>query len=204
MTPALERWVLWLLRRHAEHHLVQYIVEHIEITIEEAGMAPMRSGPPPAIAFLDLTAFTSVTEERGDEAAADYALLLAEMVLEVSASHNGRPVKLLGDGVMFYFPRPRDAVWCAFELVDATLGAGLPPARVGIAAGPVVVRDSDYFGRTVNLAARISDYARPREVLVTPEVRDAVDEENFTFDEIGPVSLQGVGGRQTLLLASER
>jgi class 3 adenylate cyclase len=204
MTPALERWVLWLLRRHAEHHLVQYIVEHIENTIEEAGMAPMRSGPPPAIAFLDLTAFTSVTEERGDEAAADYALRLAEMVLEVSASHNGRAVKLLGDGVMFYFPRPRDAVWCAFELVDATLGAGLPPARVGIAAGPVVVRDSDYFGRTVNLAARISDYARPREVLVTPEVRDAVDEENVMFDEIGPVSLQGVGGRQTLLLASAR
>lgn len=202
MTPALERWVLWLLRRHSEHNMTQYIVEHIEISIDEAGMAPLRSGQPPAIAFLDLTAFTSVTEERGDEAAADYALRLAEMVQEVSASHRGRPVKLLGDGVMFFFARPDDAVACAFELVDATLGAGLPPARVGIAAGPVVVRDSDYFGRTVNLAARISDYARPREIIVTPEVRDAVTSEAVSFDEIGPVSLRGVGGRQTLLLAS--
>jgi adenylate cyclase len=204
MTPALERWVVWLLRRHSEHNLIQYIVEHIEIAIDEAGMAPPRSEHPPAIAFLDLTAFTSVTEERGDEAAADYALRLAEMVQDVSALHNGRPVKLLGDGVMFFFPRPDDAVACAFELVDATLGAGLPPARVGIAAGPVVVRDSDYFGRTVNLAARISDYARPREIIVTPEVRNAVTSEAVSFDEIGPVSLRGVGGRQTLLLALER
>jgi adenylate cyclase len=202
MTPALERWLLWLLHRHFEHNQIQYIVEHVEMSLEEAGVAPPRPQAPPAIAFLDLTAFTTVTEERGDEAAADFALRLAELVADVASLHGGRPVKLLGDGVMFHFTAPGAAVLGAFDLIERTGRAGLPPARVGIAAGPVVLRDGDYFGRTVNLAARIADYARPREVLVTPEVRQASDEDAIAFEEVGAVSLKGVQGRVSLLSAA--
>jgi len=46
---------------------------------------------------------------------------------------------------------------------------------VGIHAGPVVFQEGDYFGRTVNLAARIGEYARPGEVLVSQEVVDAAE-----------------------------
>jgi adenylate cyclase len=200
MTPALERWVLWLLHRHFEHNLLQYIVEHVELVIAEAGIVQRKPTTPSAISFLDLTGYTSFTEEQGDESAAELAVGLAERVQEVSALYGGRPVKLLGDGVMFHFHEATSAVLCSFELIEQTARLGLPPARVGLSAGPVVLRDGDYFGRTVNVAARVADYARPREVLTTPEVRDASDVDAVEFSEIGPANLKGLG-RVTLLLA---
>jgi adenylate cyclase len=77
----------------------------------------------------------------------------------------------------------------------------LPPAHVGIHAGPVVFQDGDYFGRTVNLASRIADYARPGEVLISQEVVDAAEGGPVTFTEIGPVELKGVPGTLRLHIA---
>jgi len=62
----------------------------------------------------------------------------------------------------------------------------------------VVFQEGDYFGRTVNVAARISDYARPGEVLVSQEVVDAASGTQLRFDEIGPVDLKGVAGAVSL------
>jgi class 3 adenylate cyclase len=78
---------------------------------------------------------------------------------------------------------------------------GLPPAHVGIHAGPVVFQEGDYFGRTVNLAARIAEYARPGEVLLSREVVDAADGGPVTFTEIGPVELKGASGPLRLYTA---
>ena len=62
----------------------------------------------------------------------------------------------------------------------------------------MVFQEGDYFGRTVNIAARIAEYARPGEVLVSQQVVDAADRESVSFTEIGPVELKGV--RETLRL----
>jgi adenylate cyclase len=202
MTPSLHRWVLWLLDRHIEHNQIQYIIENVEMAVEASGAAPSRPTKPAAIAFLDLTGYTALTEELGDEAAAEHATRLAEVVQEVSLSHGGRPVKLLGDGVMFYFSDPGEAVVCAFELMEATSNAGLPRAHIGVNAGPVVESDGDYFGRTVNVAARIADYARPREILVSAEVVAAADGDGLIFHEIGPVTLKDVPGPVSLYSAT--
>jgi adenylate cyclase len=63
---------------------------------------------------------------------------------------------------------------------------------VGLHAGPVLFQEGDYFGRTVNLAARIADYARQGEVLVSQDVVDASLESGLGFREIGPVELKGI------------
>jgi adenylate cyclase len=157
---------------------------------------------PPAICFLDITGYTRLTEERGDEAAADLAARLATLVRRSSQEHGGQPVKRLGDGVMFYFREPSDAVLAALDMVEGVASHDLPPARVGLHAGPVVFQEGDYFGRTVNLAARIADYARPGEVVVSQEVVDAADAAPVSFVEIGPVELKGVAG--TLQLHTAR
>jgi adenylate cyclase len=94
--------------------------------------------------------------------------------------------------VMFYFRDPGQGVMAALEMVETVATRALPPAHVGIHAGPVVFQEGDYFGRTVNIAARIADYARPGEVLVSQEVVDAATGAPVTFTVIGPVELKGV------------
>jgi class 3 adenylate cyclase len=73
---------------------------------------------------------------------------------------------------------------------------------VGIAAGPVVVREGDCYGRVVNVAARVMDQAKPTEVFVTQEVVSASNDASVRYRELGPVSLKGVTGQVTLWLAS--
>jgi adenylate cyclase len=86
-------------------------------------------------------------------------------------------------------------------MVEGVATHDLPPARVGIQAGPVVFQEGDYFGRTVNVAARIAEYARPGEVLVTQDVVDATNGASVTFTPIGDVELKGVSGTLRLHIA---
>jgi class 3 adenylate cyclase len=158
----------------------------------------------PAICFLDITGYTRLTQERGDAAAAALAENLARLVKRTSADHGGRPVKWLGDGVMFYFRDPASGVLAALEMVDGVVAAGMPPAHVGVHAGPVVVQQGDYYGATVNLAARIAEYARPGEVLVSQAAADAsAGTGGLELSPIGDVELKGVAGA-TRLFAAQR
>lgn len=190
--PMVERMMLWVYRRHQEHATIEHIVEHVENMLDEAGLTIPRPARPPAMAFLDLVGYTRLTEERGDETAVELVARLGEIVRSESARFGGKPVKWLGDGVMFHFPDPRQAVLCSLDLVDRTPATGLPPAHVGVNAGPVIFRDGDYFGRTVNVAARIAGRAGPGEVLVSDDVVDLVDDEGLRFEHIGPVELKGL------------
>jgi adenylate cyclase len=181
---------------HAQqtHAWMKNILEGVEAVLERLGVHRRPDRSPPAICFLDVTGYTRLTEERGDEAAAEVAARLGRMVQRTSVQHGGRPVKWLGDGVMFYFPAPGSGVLAALDMVDEGQAAGLPPSHVGLHAGPVLSQEGDYFGRTVNVAARIADYARPGEVLVSQEVIEAADGPGVRFAEIGPVELKGVAG----------
>ena len=136
---------------------------------------------PPAMCFLDITGYTRLTQERGDEAAAGLAEEVGRLVNRTSVEHGGRAVKWLGDGVMLYFSDPGPGVVAALDMVDGVTSAGLPPAHVGLHAGPVLFQEGDYFGQTVNLASRIAEYARPGEVLVSQAVVDAARGDSATF-----------------------
>jgi adenylate cyclase len=103
---------------------------------------------------------------------------------------------------MFHFPNPGPGVVAALEMAAGVVEAGLPPAHVGLHAGPVIFQDGDYYGQTVNVAARIADYARPGEVLVSQEVVEASGGVEVAFREIGPVELKGVSGAMRLHAAS--
>ena len=188
----VEALISWLYHRHQEHSIIEHVVGHVEEALDRAGVGPPRQARPPAMAFLDLTGYTRLTEERGDDAAAELAASLASLVQRESQRRGGRPVKWLGDGVMFHFPDPGEAVRCSLDLVEKGPAAGMPPAHVGVNAGPVVYRDGDYFGRTVNIAARIASRAGPNEVLVSGETVELAEPEGVRFEEIGPVELKGV------------
>ena len=107
-------------------------------------------------------------------AAAALATRLAALADDVALRHAGRLVKLLGDGVMLHFPRPVDALNAAIELHRSMHPAGLPATHIGIDAGALIRRDSDFYGRTVNIAARLAGVAGPNEILVSDALVHAV------------------------------
>jgi adenylate cyclase len=192
LQPVGEELVHWLHVRHLESVVLQETMQVLEEILEEAGITEGRQKHVPAIAFLDLTGFTRLTESAGDEVALELASSLSDLVAQAAQEHDGRVVKLLGDGVMFYFPQVVPAVRCGLDLVELIPASGLPPARVGVSAGHVIMRDGDYFGRTVNIASRITDYARPGEVLVDDSIAGAHDIDGAAFEAIGPVLLKGL------------
>jgi adenylate cyclase len=168
------------------------IFDGFEGTLERAGLR-VRIERPPAICFFDVTGYSRLTEERGDAVAAELAGRVARVVERVATQHAGKAIKWLGDGVMLHFPEPRDAVLAALEMLDALARDGLPPGHVGLHAGPVLFQEGDYFGRTVNAAARIAAIAQRDQVLVSRDVVDAVELDGLVaFESIGAVELKGL------------
>jgi adenylate cyclase len=199
-TSVLDRALLGAYRRQQELAWVEQLVEDIEAALDDTGVLG-RPGRVPAMCFLDLVGYTRLTEERGDQVAAELAEALAILVNRSAREHGGVPVKWLGDGVMVWFREPARAVLAAMGLVEQLPQAGLPAAHVGVAAGPVVVQGGDYFGRTVNLAARIAAYASAGRVLVSGRVAEAAPSEGVTFVELGQVQLEGIAQPVRLLEA---
>jgi adenylate cyclase len=202
MSILAEASVLAMYHAHQTHAWTGNIIAGLEVQLAAAGLHA-RLDRPPAMCFLDITGYTRLTQDRGDEAAAALAATLSRLVQRSSLQHGGRPVKWLGDGVMFHFPDPGPGVVAALDMVDGVAGAGLPPAHVGLHAGPIIFQEGDYYGQTVNVASRIAEYARPGEVLVSRAVVDASGAAGSTvaFREIGPVELKGVAGAMDLYAA---
>jgi adenylate cyclase len=198
--PLVDRTIQAIYRRQQELVWTEDMVEDIETELERAGVL-RRPERVPAMSFVDLVGFTRLTEERGDTAAAELAASLAVLVNRFSREHGGVPVKRLGDGVMVHFREPAGAVLCALRMVEQLPEAGLPPAHVGVAAGPVVAQGGDYFGRTVNLAARIAARAGAGQVLVSGSVADSPPPQGVAFTEVGEVPLKGFAGPVRLLEA---
>ena len=194
--PAL----LAIYRRQQELAWTEHLVERIERELEAAGGLG-RPERVPAISFLDLTGYTHLTEQQGDATAAALAETLAVLVGRSAREHGGVPVKWLGDGVMIHFREPAGAVRSALGLVAQLPEAGLPPAHVGVAAGPVVAQGGDYFGRTVNLAARIAAHATAGQVLVSQRVAEAAPPGGVVFTDAGEVELKGFAHPVQLLEA---
>ena len=182
----------WLFRRHAEVFMTEHQFGHVETALELAGVRMRAPRSMEAAVFADLTGFTRLTEESGDEVAAQISLALAQLVTEIAARHRGSVVKLLGDGVYLHFRDPADAVRAALEIVASTADAGLPAAHVAVNAGPMLYDEGDYFGRTVNIAARLAARATAGQVLVGPAFEGAVDADGFRLMEAGELELKGV------------
>jgi adenylate cyclase len=191
VVSSLERTLFMLYGRHREHVWTEHAINHVEEALEGSGLQE-RVPRPPAICFVDLTGYTQLTEERGDEVAAHVAGRLASLVTDISRSRGGRPVRWLGDGGMFHFREPWGAVIAGLDVVEHTPAVELPPAHVGIHTGPVISQDGDVYGRTVNLAARIASYARAGQVVVSEETAYRSDHHDLRFEPLGPVELKGV------------
>jgi adenylate cyclase len=182
-----------LHRRLLSHFVEQDVVGHME-TEAEIDLGRLRV----AIAFADLAGYTRLTEEAGEEQAVD---VVERFVAGVVATlpDDARVVKTIGDEVMIVGSD-------AGGLVDWAVGYqrlaanARPRPRIGMHAGAALYRDGDYYGRAVNLAARVAARSAGGEVLVTRPVTEAAGA-HLRFDQIGEVQLKGFSEPTELFVA---
>jgi adenylate cyclase len=117
--------------------------------------------------FADLVGFTALAELEGDRRALAVALELQRRTGGLLTNHGAEQVKAMGDGVMLRCTKPAAAVTLGLRMVEIMDEAGLPPVRVGIHTGPALRSGGDWYGRTVNVAARLCAVAPPGRVLIS-------------------------------------
>jgi adenylate cyclase len=155
--------------------------------------------------FADIASYTALTEVHGDEEAVrlvdDYCSAMRSLLPE----HQAHEVKAIGDALLVRVPDAGEAVRLGIRAAREIGGGGhgFPSVRVGMHHGPAIERGGDYFGRTVNIAARVSAIAGAGEVLVTSDVIDAAGHvDAVRFIERGRHPLKGIEEPVLIYLAS--
>ena len=144
--------------------------------------------------FADLAGFTALTEAHGDEEAVKLVEEFSEAVEAELPAVRGEHVKTIGDALMLRIPDPGAAVLVGLRIAhDLITEHGAPAVRVGLHHGPAVERKGDYFGASVNLAARVAALASGGEVLLTGETAALVpDLEGVSYESRGRQTLRNV------------
>jgi class 3 adenylate cyclase len=144
--------------------------------------------------FADIAGFTALTEAHGDEQALELVEEFAKTVQAELPRVNGTCVKTVGDALMLRVPDPGDALRLGLWITrDALSGHQAPSVRVGCNHGSAVERAGDYFGATINVAARVSALAGGGEVLVTGHTAAlAPDLEGVLYESRGRQVLRNV------------
>jgi adenylate cyclase len=153
--------------------------------------------------FADLAGFTALTEAHGDEHAADVAL---EFCRELNRllPEDAEDLKMLGDACLLRVGAASDAVELGLRLTgELARRHGFPDVRVGMHTGTAARRGDDWFGSTINIAARVAALAGPRDVLLTSATRDASgDRDAVVFEDRGEHELRHVAAPVVLYRAS--
>ncbi len=147
------------------------------------------------VGFADLVGFTALAQQVSDHELAEVVDQFERLAYDVVVAGGGRVLKMIGDEVMFLVDDPIAAAEIALGLADASRDAAdLSDVRVGLALGPVLEREGDAYGPTVNLASRITAIAYPGAVVVSPELRSALEADPaFAFRPMRPRYLKNIG-----------
>jgi adenylate cyclase len=193
MTRALMPLVAADLDYLMRHHLRDF-ARNDAVSAADRQSGTLADSVDVTVAFADIVGFTQLGQEVPEAQLSD----IAERLDDLATKHVKRPsrvVKTIGDAVMVVSPEPAALVDAMLTLVDAASEAeGFPPLRAGVAYGRAVARLGDWFGPTVNLAARVTQRARPESVLITHEVRDRLgdDADRFVLHVAGFKRLKGI------------
>jgi class 3 adenylate cyclase len=187
LLPLAAPFLVALHRRLFERELAEQAIREAEA---RAGGQALPGSVDVAILFCDLKDFTAYADSEGDEAAVEAVEAFARAVTE-EAGPRGRVVKGLGDGYMLAFGDPRDAVDAAWRIIVRHRDGDGPGVHASLHQGVAVVRDGDYFGGVVNVAARILAAAKRDELVATEAVAEATDS-SFNWEHAGPSYIRGV------------
>jgi adenylate cyclase len=147
------------------------------------------------VGFADLVGFTALAQQVSDQELAEVVDQFENLAYDVVVAGGGRVLKMIGDEVMFLVEDPIAAAEIALGLAEASRDAAdLSDVRVGLAVGPVLEREGDAYGPTVNLASRITAIAYPGAVVVSADLRTLLESNDaYAFRNMRPRFLKGIG-----------
>ena len=153
--------------------------------------------------FADLVGFTSFTEQVGDDAAADVAVAFQRRAERMERAYGCDVIKKLGDAVMIHGEDAARVVALALRLRRELAGElRFPPLRMGVHSGSAVQRDGDWYGATVNVAARVADAAGAGEILLSRTTRDRIARAGVRTADRGARSFKNVAAPLALFAAT--
>lgn len=184
--PTLEELQSYVWRRH-----LAAAVRRMVVTDGSPGDEP--GTWPLVVGFADMVGFTRTTRRRSTAELSEMIERFGSTTTEVIADGHGRIVKTVGDEVLFVADAAADAAGIALALQDRVRAEpALPELRIGLAAGPVLVRYGDVYGEVVNIASRLTAHARPGSVLADRGVADALaGDPRFTLLPLRSVAVRG-------------
>lgn len=167
---------------------------HLAVALQQVTGADS-TGPTAVLSagFVDLVGFSRLSNDLESDDLEDLVASFETMAIERCVDAGAQVVKVLGDAVMFVASSADAAVAAALAIVTgADADADLPQARAGLDHGEVHPLGGDYFGRPVNIAARLTNFARPGTVVVSSDLIESLASERDT-SRIGRTRLKGVG-----------
>jgi class 3 adenylate cyclase len=180
-------------------------IEAVRRYFEEAGAGqPTQASFVLGVGFADLSGFTAASLLLDLQDLGGMVEAFEAHATEVVLDHGGRIVKFVGDAVLFVCNDPDGLATIGQELVAPVEGSSGLQARAGLARGPVLARDGDYFGPTVNLAARLVDVAEPGTVLAEGGLAAALDERRWSLTPQAPERLRGITEPVVPILLAQR
>ena len=166
------------------------------MALRSHGLAPGES-PVLAVGFADMVGFTPLSQHLSEDELAAVVSRFEDISHDIVTGSGGRVVKMIGDEVMFVVDSVADAARIGLGLADAYADDDLlSDVRVGLSAGPVLLRDGDYFGPTVNFAHRITSIGNPGTVIMSDEFHRALMEQapdEFSARPLRPRQLKDLG-----------
>jgi adenylate cyclase len=188
LTPPAAELLGVMYRLHNRENLRQQIIDADELAAGRRSDVHEVS-----VGFCDLVGFTRLGEGVPAADLGAIASRLAAIAADVAVPPV-RLVKTIGDAVMFVAPEPAPLLDAALRLMEATDAEGdqFPAVHAGAAHGPALRRWGDYYGGPVNLAARLTERARPASLITDAVVRDRAGDNGFAWSEAGPKRLKGV------------
>ena len=187
LLPLADPMLLGIHRRGVEHELAQAAVREAELRTPE-GVLP--GAVEVTLVFCDLKDFTAYADLHGDVAAVE-AIERFAVTVTAERGEKGHVLKTLGDGYMLSYPEPAAAVAACVRIIEQMRSDDTPGVHASVHHGVALYREGDYFGKAVNLAARLLGQAGRGELVASEAVARAT-EGLFDWEHLGSRRIRGL------------